>query len=328
MKNRTLIGILCIILAVATVFVVSPLINKSAEKKTTVVVVSHDIDKGGRITTDKLKTVDMPDNIIPAGAIKSIEAFSAQTAYASVDMKNGDVVTSAKITQEVNNIDNVLSSLSGEKVAMSKKISSFAGGLSGKLESGDIVSLSVTQNKVTTIPLEFRYVRVLTTTTSGGVDYDEVQKNDDGSFTQSASVTFLLTPWQAAYLDSIKDSAVTIALVYRGPEENAKKLLDEQDEYLNKLEKSSEELARRMMSGNANIVSSSAAFNEYYKEHKDEFLKLTSEIMNYIFGLNFDSDKSTIYEDAENPEGVTTNVTVEDDTTPVENPVVEENTNE
>ena len=308
----------------ATVFVVSPLINKSADKKTTVVVVSHDIDRGSRVTTDKLKTVDMPDNVIPAGAIKSIESFSSQVAYASIDMKAGDVVTGAKITQEVNNIDNVLNGLTGDKVAMSKKISSFAGGLSGKLESGDIVSLSVTQNKVTTIPLEFRYVRVLTTTTSGGVDYDEVKKNDDGSFTQSNSVTFLLTPWQAAYLDSIKDSAVTIALVYRGTEEKANEFLKEHD-YLEKLEKSSEDLAKRMMSGNATITSSSEAFNKYYKEHKDEFLKLTSEIMNYIFGMNFESDNNTIYEDAENPENTPSiEVEVEDETTPVENPVVEE----
>ena len=37
MKNRTVIGIVCIVLAVAVTFVVSPLVNNISDKKTEVI---------------------------------------------------------------------------------------------------------------------------------------------------------------------------------------------------------------------------------------------------------------------------------------------------
>ena len=43
MKNRTVIGVVCIILAVAITFGISPLVNKMTEGKTQVVVFSKDM---------------------------------------------------------------------------------------------------------------------------------------------------------------------------------------------------------------------------------------------------------------------------------------------
>lgn len=76
-----------------------------------------------------------------------------------------------------------MASLKGDKVAMSITINSFAGGLSGKLENGDIVSIYVTDNDShTEVPASLKYVKVITTTTSGGIDENDVVENEDGSF--------------------------------------------------------------------------------------------------------------------------------------------------
>ena len=62
---------------------------------------------------------------------------------------------------------------------MSITIGSFAGGLSGKLENGDIVSICVTdKDDHTEIPAGLKYVKVITTTTSGGIDENDVVEND------------------------------------------------------------------------------------------------------------------------------------------------------
>lgn len=53
MKNRTLIGIVCIILAVVIIFGVSPMINKMTEGKTEVVSFAKNISQGAAITEVK-----------------------------------------------------------------------------------------------------------------------------------------------------------------------------------------------------------------------------------------------------------------------------------
>ncbi|MGN0467319.1 MAG: hypothetical protein ACI4GY_01165 [Acutalibacteraceae bacterium] len=49
MKNRTAIGFVCIILAVAVTFVVSPFVNKVSDKKAEVVRFANDVSHGTSI---------------------------------------------------------------------------------------------------------------------------------------------------------------------------------------------------------------------------------------------------------------------------------------
>ena len=58
MKNRTAIGIVCIILAVAVTFVVSPLVNNVSDKKTEVILFANDVSHGTEIkdTVDIVET--------------------------------------------------------------------------------------------------------------------------------------------------------------------------------------------------------------------------------------------------------------------------------
>lgn len=235
MKNRTLIGIVCIILAVVITFGVSPMINKMTEGKTEVVSFAKNVSQGAAITDDDIQTVKIAKSALPEKAIKDKSEVVGK--YANSDLYKGDIATPAKITDNANSAENVLSSL-GDKVAMSISIGSFAGGLSGKLENGDIVSICVTDKAGnTTVPAELKYVRIITTTTSGGVDENEVVPNEDGTFDLPDTITVLVSVKQATILANYeKNATMHVALVYRGDDKTAEKYIASQDKYLKSLD--------------------------------------------------------------------------------------------
>ncbi len=232
MKNRTLIGIVCIILAVAVTFLVSPLVNRVSEQKTDVIRFTKDISHGSKIVETDIEIVKLSKNSVPEKALKTKDAVVGK--YAKADLFKGDLATEIKITDDENSVENIFGSLNGDKVAMSITINTFAGGLSGKLENGDIVSVYVTDKEgETKVPAELKYVKVITTTTSGGVDETEVVPNEDGSFELPSTITLLVSVKQATVLANYEESAsMHVALVYRGEPEKAQKFLDKQDKFL------------------------------------------------------------------------------------------------
>ena len=234
MKNRTLIGIVCIVLAVAVTFLVSPLVNRISEQKTDVIRFTKDISHGSKIAETDIEIVKLSKNSVPEKALKTKDAVVGK--YAKADLFKGDLATEIKITDDENSVANVFSSLNGDKVAMSVTINTLAGGLSGKLENGDIVSIYVTDKEgKTTVPSELKYVKVITTTTSGGVDETEVVENEDGSFELPTTITVLVSVEQAKILANYEESAVMhVALVYRGDDATADKFLKAQDDYFTK----------------------------------------------------------------------------------------------
>ena len=232
MKNRTFIGVICIVLAVLTTFVVSPMVNKMSEGKAAVVRFTKDIAQGAQITEDDIEVVNLAKSSLPENFIP--HKTSVIGMYANADLYKGDIATDAKLTADANASINILGALTGDKVAMSVTIASFARGLSAKLQNGDIVSFYVTDKEGnTTIPASLKYVRVITTTTAGGVDENEVEPNEDGTFDLPTTITVLVSVSQAQELANYEENAkMHVALVYRGDEETAKKFLDKQDQYL------------------------------------------------------------------------------------------------
>ena len=177
MKNRTAIGIVCIILAVAVTFVVSPLVNNISDKKTEVVRFVADVSHGTEIKDTDVEIVKISNSALPEKVIKDKKSVVGK--FATADIFKGDFATESKVTDNANTANDVMASLKGDKVAMSITINSFAGGLSGKLENGDIVSIYVTdKDNHTEVPASLKYVKVITTTTSGGIDENDVLKVD------------------------------------------------------------------------------------------------------------------------------------------------------
>lgn len=57
MKNRTIVGIVCMILAVAMTFAIAPVANRLTSDTTTVVRLKQEVGRGTKITEDQVETV-------------------------------------------------------------------------------------------------------------------------------------------------------------------------------------------------------------------------------------------------------------------------------
>ncbi len=233
MKNRTIIGIVCIALALAVTFGVAPIVNKLADSRTDIVRITKDVNQGHLITEEHIQTVTVGSHNLPSNIITKKESVIGK--YAACDLKSGDYLLPSKVSETADSAEDIFRTLNGEKQAISITISSFAGGLSGKLKNGDIVSLIIYDDETDSsyIPRALTYVKVITSTTDDGIDKDELTQNEDGTYELPTTLTLLVTPAQAKLLVSYENKCTIHAdLVYRGDSKTAQKFLDAQDLYL------------------------------------------------------------------------------------------------
>lgn len=259
MKNRTIIGIVCIVLALVVTFAVAPLVNKLSDSRTDIVRLKNDIVQGHMIQESDIEVVTVGSTGLPTNIITKKEAVVGK--FAACDLKANTDLLQSMISDKSDSADDVFHTLDGTKQAISITISSFAGGLSGKLENGDIVSLVIFENETNeaTIPGGLTYVKVITTTTAEGFDKDELTPNEDGTYELPTTLTLLVNPTQAKMLVEYENRGVIHAdLVYRGDSKTAQKFLDAQDLYFELLaekeDEETEEPDENNPSGGNNII--------------------------------------------------------------------------
>ena len=234
-RNRTVIGVLCILLALIICFGVTPLFSRSASEKTEIVRVTKDIKEGDEITAEMIQTVEVGAYNLPQNLLTDKKEVVGK--YATADLAAGDYILSSKLSAVPAAENAYLYNLDGKKQAISVTIKSFATGLSGKLESGDIVTVIVAdyQGKgETAIPPELQYVEVISVTASSGYDANTGEVVDEKEL--PSTVTLLVTTEQAKVLAELEqDSELHLALVYRGTPENAAKFIAAQDALIEEL---------------------------------------------------------------------------------------------
>ena len=234
-RNRTVIGVLCILLALIICFGVTPLFSRSASEKTEIVRVTMDIKEGDEITAEMVQTVEVGAYNLPQNLMTDKKEVVGK--YATADLAAGDYILSSKLSAVPAAENAYLYNLDGTKQAISVTIKSFAVGLSGKLESGDIVTVIVAdyQGKgETAIPPELQYVEVISVTASSGYDANTGEVVDEKEL--PSTVTLLVTTEQAKVLAELEqDSELQLALVYRGTPENAAKFIAAQDALIEEL---------------------------------------------------------------------------------------------
>lgn len=234
-RNRTVIGVLCILLALIICFGVTPLFSRSASEKTEIVRVTKDIKEGDEITAEMVQTVEVGSYNLPQNLMTDKKEVVGK--YATADLAAGDYILSSKLSAVPAAENAYLYNLDGKKQAISVTIKSFATGLSGKLESGDIVTVIVAdyQGKgETAIPPELQYVEVISVTASSGYDANTGEVVDEKEL--PSTVTLLVTTEQAKVLAELEqDSELHLALVYRGTPENAAKFIAAQDALIEEL---------------------------------------------------------------------------------------------
>lgn len=235
-RNRTVIGVLCILLALVICFGVTPLFSRSASEKAKIVRVAADINEGDRITEDMVQVVEVGAYNLPANIMT--EKNDVIGKYATADLQAGDYILASKLANEPAAENAYLYNLDGTKQAISVTIKSFATGLSGKLESGDIVSVIVANYKgrdETVIPAELQYVEVISVTASSGYDANTGKAIEDKKELPS-TVTLLVTVEQAKVLAELEqESELHLALVYRGDPKSAAKFIEAQDALIEEL---------------------------------------------------------------------------------------------
>ena len=243
LKTRTILGIACIILSLIVCFGLAPILSQSANEKTEIVRAKENITKGTLITETMLETVSVGAYNLPDSVISAKEEIIGQ--YARNALYAGDSFTSAKLSALPLSDSIYLDGLNGQKMAVSVTIPSFAAGLSGKLQAGDIITLIATssdEEKNTFVPEELRYVQLLAVTAASGADKDETKLNEatqeDPEVELPATLTLLVNAQQARAAAELETgSVIHAAFVYRGNTETANKFLKAQEDYFKKQKK-------------------------------------------------------------------------------------------
>lgn len=257
LNKRVLFGGAAILTALLLTFIISPIYNKASEAKCYVVRVTKDIKEGERISNTNIE-VALVGSFNMAGEIykKSEEVLNQ---YATADLKKGDYIVKGKISDSPISANTYLWELNGERQAVSISISSFAAGLSGKLEAGDIVSITTVRElgngqEEAIIPIELNYVEVLAVTAASGEDINaQVAGKREEKEELPATVTLLVLEEQLLKLAELENrNKIHIALVYRGNEkqtyiEAQKEMIDlmKEDELIINSEEVMQELSEK-----------------------------------------------------------------------------------
>lgn len=241
-KNRMVLGIACIVVSLIICFAITPLINVGLSKKSTVVRVNRDIKSGEQLTRNMLTEVEVGNYNLPANVYHTIDEVNGM--YATADMVVGDYLFPAKLSEDAGKENTYLYQLNGEKQAISITIDKFARGLSGKLKSGDIVSVIAPDymgSRETVIPQELQYVEVIAVTAKSGYDANLENGENTEEKELPSTVTLLARPEQAKILAQLEaEGNIHLSLVYRGSAESTAKFIEAQDAILDEIKAAQE----------------------------------------------------------------------------------------
>lgn len=287
-KNRTVLGIVCIVAALLICFAITPLFNAGLSKKTTIVRVVKDAKAGEEITKGMLSEVEVGSFNLPEDIYHSIAEVEGM--YLTADVFVGAYLLAANAAVEPAAENKYLYSLNGEKQAMSITISTFAEGLSGKLKSGDIVSVHAPDylgSGETVIPAELKYVEVIAVTAKSGFDANtEDTTAEEEEKELPSTVTLLVKPEQSRLLARLEaEGEIHLSLVYRGTAEKSEEFIAAQDKVLEEMaaeeagenaeESASEDDLEASVSKNEVPITKEDSDMEAVEEAMEEFEEIT-----------------------------------------------------
>lgn len=283
LKNRTVLGIVCIVLALIICFAITPLFNASKSSTMRIIRIINDLKIGQEITSKDIEMVEVGAYNMPSDVMQKSEDVVGK--YVAMEMLKGEYVLPTKISDTPASENAYLYGLTGEKRAISITIPSFAGGLSGKLISVDIVSIIAVDYKEkgeTVVPEELQYVEVIAVTDSKGNDDETVTVKPDGEeeVELPETVTLLVTPVQANILAELEaEGEIHVALVYRGTTENAQKFIAAQEKLLEELTSEDEKESSTAEGAAEEEKLQSEAAEKKYESEKSEIepVVITSE---------------------------------------------------
>ncbi len=237
-KNRTVLGIFCIAVSLLICFAITPLVNAGLSKKVTIVRFNQRVQEGEQITKNMVDVVEVGNHNLPENVVRNLADVEGK--YLTATVYAGDYILTDKISEEPSAENKYLYNLNGEKQAMSITINTFAEGLSGKLKSGDIVSVIAPDylgSGETVIPAELKYVEVIAVTAKSGYDANtEEQRTEEEEKELPSTVTILVRPEQSRLLARLEaEGEIHLSLVFRGEAEKALEFIKAQDQVLDEM---------------------------------------------------------------------------------------------
>lgn len=237
-KNRTVLGIFCIAVSLLICFAITPLVNAGLSKKVAIVRFNQMVQEGEQITKNMVDVVEVGNHNLPENVVRNFADVEGK--YLTATVYAGDYILTDKISEEPSAENKYLYNLNGEKQAMSITINTFAEGLSGKLKSGDIVSVIAPDylgSGETVIPAELKYVEVIAVTAKSGYDANtEEQRTEEEEKELPSTVTILVRPEQSRLLARLEaEGEIHLSLVFRGEAEKASEFIEAQDQVLDEM---------------------------------------------------------------------------------------------
>lgn len=243
LKNRLIIGCICIILAFALGFIGVPFITKVTSDKIQVVVASKDISKGALLTEDMFRIVEMSVGDLPYMRSELYSAISGKNDecifnvnssvpyYAAVEISANDFVSRKKVTGEIPYKNKELRDLVDDEYAVSIAVSSLDASVSGKIRANDVVTLLVVGGKSAepkaVVYDQLKYMEVISVSTRDGVDVKTETSEELPTY-----VTLRCNLEQAQILAQLNaDYKIHLAFAAHSTSERAAALLESQKAY-------------------------------------------------------------------------------------------------
>ncbi len=234
LKNRFVIGTLCIIAALLIAFFATPTLQSTTQGAyVSAVRMKQPIEAGTQISDEMLGTVKVPEKLIE-GSISEVSLAVGQ--YAAADLYAGDYLTSAKLSPMPMEQNSFLAGTAKGKLVVSVTLPCLASGVSGRLLPGDVVTvMALPQSSVNqslgvepetdeadlsgaVIFPELQYIEVCMVTANDGADASvQAQPSEDTKNSLPVTVSFYAIRDQALLLAELENqSIIHLAFVARG----------------------------------------------------------------------------------------------------------------
>ncbi len=233
LKNRFLVGCVCIVLAFVIGFVAVPLLTNRMNNKIAIVVLSKNVEKGQQITADCVRSIEISesDMLYANGEyFSSVEDFRKNQYYAALDMRTNDVLIKSKISPDRPFADYTYRDLGDNEYAVSVSVKSLPQSVSAKIAVGDIVMPVLYSDGTSRINPNIMYLEVINIVNSAA---DDINKDGDSANDIPSVVTFRVNLQQALDLVACEnETSIHLSLVCRGDEYKKEQLLARQESYL------------------------------------------------------------------------------------------------
>ena len=238
MKHRVLLGIICIILALVTVFLVAPLVTNLMNGRTTIIRAVGTIQKGQMLTAADFETATVGAYNLPANVVKDVTKVIG--LYAAVDIVPGSYILPSMVTKESIKAADVITRMEDGEYAITIGFPSFAAGFAGQLTNGDIVRLCAydTKTQKTVILPGFEHTQIITTVIGSGLNKDEIEPNEDGTYTYPSALMLKVNDLQSKLIVEYmhKYGSLHIIFLCHRDDEKAEEYMNRQKTILAEME--------------------------------------------------------------------------------------------